>query len=85
MRLMPFNNYSYQLAIDTGYEYILIQKKIERTHFLVTKEHDLQILKAVRNCENLPEHCTCEPVDSNEIRNLLCDGATDYFIILTDV
>jgi len=84
MRLMPFNTQAYQLTLETGYEFILIQKRTDRTHFLHPRDHNLQILKAVKDCTEVPEDCLCEAVESDAVRYMLKDSETDYFIILTD-
>jgi hypothetical protein len=84
MRLMPFNTQAYRLAVDTGYDYILIQRQIDRTHFLHPRDHNLQILKAVKAGSEIPPNCTCEPVESDTVRHMLQDTETDYFIILSD-
>ncbi|MBS1587620.1 MAG: hypothetical protein JSS82_18955 [Bacteroidetes bacterium] len=84
MRLMPFNTQAHRLAVDTGYDYILIQKQIDRKHFLHPRDHNLQILKAVKAGSEIPADCACEPVESDRVKYMLQDTETDYFIILMD-
>jgi hypothetical protein len=69
-------------VIETGYPFILIEKKIDQTYFVNTRA--LQILKAVKECVELPADTVCEPVDSDIIKSFLKDTQTDYFVILKD-
>lgn len=84
MRLMPFNAQVHRLTIEKGYEYILVPQRANEAQFLHPRDQNLQILKAIRVDGEIPPDCACEPVESETVRDMLQDRATDYFIILTD-
>ncbi|OJW84499.1 MAG: hypothetical protein BGO69_10930 [Bacteroidetes bacterium 46-16] len=82
MRLMPFTDAAYRKVLDVGYKYIMVGKKALTSNPILC-DRPLKMLKAVRECGEIPDDWLCEPTTSEVVRGILADTQTDYFIILT--
>ena len=84
MSLIPFNIVSYQRLVHSGYKYILVEGRYRDEYSALNNAPDVQILKALWDCNGIPINTDCEPIDSDKITSFLSDKQTNCFVIISD-
>jgi hypothetical protein len=85
MNLLPFNKKSYQRLIELGYKYLLVKKRNPKLFNSNDNYADVQILKAIKDCDGIPVEDNCEPIESERINEILHQSEVVSFVIISDM
>ena len=84
MNLVPFNETIYKRLLGLGYAHILVKQPTSKLNRWQDENYDVQILKAVHNCDYVPDDFTREPIDSELVKTLLHETSVSCFVIFSD-